>query len=462
MARKGNIEVDIKKENPLITIINAGKIPVVRLGKTGFQNFKQDKYFDNRADGAYKDKRISGRGCFVSILGVQGNYVCGGHYGEAIHIGYLEPDEKVFSTYYFDKKKNGFCYTTADERFKAAKLEYDTYTKKVEDDSYDLDDFDIYSEAIVDATKIKKAMVIKPNEYHLLFPYVNDGAFRIFTAETLLYNIIWEGSIQDEVLNHFHWKMENEHHMFYKDKEISELVECPFYKTTILKELFSYYTSGKFSKDANFYERMTDAIITYIEEMRPYYPSNIYGVNSMIYGVTENSVNFHYEKDEWRKCYSLSANSEKDDVSLAVHKNKYGSSPESEYYHFNQTNILSQEYRWILYNLVDMKNIFEKILGEFIHLEWPNWMKKLEVFKKFEDEITTWGHIVYRYDEKYSELSFSWDTSKFVYNMILKDGVLEINEDEGTKYYNTDNLPEGFSSTWLDIVMETLKLLRVS
>ncbi len=102
MARKGEIIANIRKENPILTIINAGKIPVVRLGNTGFQNFKQDKYFSNYCSGAYSDKKSkeNKRGCFVSLLGVQGNYVCGGHYGEAIHIGYLEPDDIVFSTHF--------------------------------------------------------------------------------------------------------------------------------------------------------------------------------------------------------------------------------------------------------------------------------------------------------------------------------------------------------------------------
>lgn len=107
MARKGEIVVDIRKENPLLKIVEAGKIPVVRLGNTGFQNFKQDRYFDNYGNGDFSDKKQEGnaRGCFVSVLGVQGNYVCGGHYGEPVHIGYLEPDDVIFSTHFFRQNK---------------------------------------------------------------------------------------------------------------------------------------------------------------------------------------------------------------------------------------------------------------------------------------------------------------------------------------------------------------------
>ena len=98
MAKKNTLfKVDIREENPLKTILKNGKIPVVRVNKTGFQNYKQDGYRKSR-ENLFKDDLILKKGCFVHIGGIRGTYVSGAHYNENINIGYIEPNTEVFST----------------------------------------------------------------------------------------------------------------------------------------------------------------------------------------------------------------------------------------------------------------------------------------------------------------------------------------------------------------------------
>lgn len=457
MARKGEIIANIRKENPILTIINAGKIPVVRLGNTGFQNFKQDKYFSNYCSGAYSDKKSkeNKRGCFVSLLGVQGNYVCGGHYGEAIHIGYLEPDDIVFSTHFFDSRNKGYYNQTAKERFESAKKDYETFQRGVEKKNWDPDDFDLYSEAIVDNKKIKKVTVIGPNEYQHMLPYCNDGMFKIFNAETIFYNIVWNGALDEEFVSHMHWTLSDCHHYFFKETEIYELIECPYYKETILEELINYYSTGNFKRGDDFYLKMQDALLEYADKMKIYYPNTAFKDNRMLFYVYKNDIGFYYEKQEWREDFKISASSNKETVALSIAKGGYYDK-NYETIEFTEENILSKEYRHLLYNLVEMKQVFDDILGEFIKIKYPKWMQKLENFRNFEKELAEWRAIKYLYDEKNHEIYFITNEFYYLYNMILDDGNIEISVEDGREYYNIENLPDGFNKFWLDIINDIL------
>ena len=91
MAKKGTIKVDILKENPLLTILKNGKVPIVRIAKKGFQNYNQFRFFyeqidwdNNRKDFRKICKKsvddiLNGerpsKGCFVQIGGIQGQFI---------------------------------------------------------------------------------------------------------------------------------------------------------------------------------------------------------------------------------------------------------------------------------------------------------------------------------------------------------------------------------------------------
>lgn len=462
MARKGNITVDIKTENPLQTIIKAGKIPVVRLATTGFQNFNQKKYFNHYKEAEFIDKSCNEteKGCFVSLAGVQGNYVCGSHYGESIHIGYLEPDDAIFSTRVFRGKKGYYCKQTAKERFDSITEVYDVFQKGVKEDNWDPDDFDLYSEAIVDSCKIRKVMVIQPEEYHLLLPYCNDGLFRIFDTKTIFYHMAWRRTISKEFMSHMGWIENQENIICYKDIKVYNLMENKYYSKVVLEELINFYLHNSFLRTKDFYDGLQDTILNYREKFYEKYGKMVYDEDSILRMFDENSLNLYYEKDGWREEYRISASTDKDEVFLTIPKSsKYDRDRKFESLKFTEKNILSQKYRHMLYNLIDMKELFDECMGGHLKIESPKWMQILNAFRKTEQEIGKWG-LVYSYDEENHEIVFNVDNFNFVYSMILFDGVVEtrMEDENGNRFYNLDNLPKFFDRFWLDIILETLKI----
>lgn len=462
MARKGNIVADIKKENPLLTIVKAGKIPVVRLATTGFQNFIQKNYFTNYRDGEYADTvcEETRKGCFVSLAGVQGNYVCGAHYGESIHIGYLEPDDIVFSTHVLSGKNGYYCEQTAKERFEYIQETYKIFQKGVKEENWDPDDFDLYSEAIVDSKKVRKVMVIQPNEYHLLLPYCNDGLFRIFDVSNIFYHMVWDRTLSEEFASYMGWRLDDCHHFYYNDMEVYSLMENPYYKDSIFKELVYFYATGSFLHEKSYYDGLQSAMCNYCNKFWEKYGSMYYGKESVFRYFDNEKLHFHYEKDTWKEQYTISAFSNNDEVSLSILKSRrYEQKKEYEYFKFTEKNIISQKYRHILYNLIEMKELFDECIGKYIHIENPKWMHVLNTFRKLEQRIGEWG-LVYFYDEVNHELTFNLDNFNFVYNLVLLDGVVEtkVEDENGNCFYNLDNLPLGFNRFWLDIILEILTL----
>lgn len=190
MAKKGDINLtleDIKKENPLITIIKKGKIPVIRFSNKGFQNYKQVNYFVEKEDSEITDL-FYGRGCFVHIGGVQANSISCWHCKETLNIGYVEPKEKIYITYNANKNDSSFKYMTAKERFNTSLDLYEKEYKKLDGkyNSYlNLENFDFYTEAIVDSTRIKSVIKIEPKDFPILIKYCNDDYFKIYHIENL-------------------------------------------------------------------------------------------------------------------------------------------------------------------------------------------------------------------------------------------------------------------------------------
>jgi hypothetical protein len=186
MSKK--IKIDIKKENPLITILKADKIPCIRRSNEGFKNYNQDDYFQKHLDEkTYKeieDRCQNIKGCFVFLGGIQGVYVSGFHSKEKLWIGYLEPDAKVFATYARNSKDN-FTYMTARQRFDEAYLEYGLEMCN-EDQPWDLEDFDLSTEVIAKREDIKTLCEIEMKDFYKLLPFSNDGMLKIFSPYDIM------------------------------------------------------------------------------------------------------------------------------------------------------------------------------------------------------------------------------------------------------------------------------------
>ena len=125
MARKNTLfDVDITEENPLITIVNHGKIPIVEMQNVQFRRFKAVSLFEKH------DK-------WIEVCKKNGiNYVTycniGGFHGvdfshwmimENINIGYVEPDTLVFDN-------TSGAVVTAKRKLQSVKNAWDSLLKK--------------------------------------------------------------------------------------------------------------------------------------------------------------------------------------------------------------------------------------------------------------------------------------------------------------------------------------------
>jgi len=188
MATKNKLfEVDMKKENPLVTIIRHGKIPVVQMSNHPFQN-KKVEYWYKIYDGLGEDT-IKWRQEFIKShreKGLTNITYCniGGCLGrdfshwpcpiENMNIGYLEPDEVVYD-------ETSKTYITAERKFRSIKKAWASLLKKEHEEelvyekwSYDNKHFADFQEIWCDSKHIKKVITIKVEDYLQLLPYVKD------------------------------------------------------------------------------------------------------------------------------------------------------------------------------------------------------------------------------------------------------------------------------------------------
>lgn len=457
MARKGNIEININKENPILTIIKNGKIPVVRVGIKGFQNYNQARYFEG------KDREVAlERGCFVSVVGIQGTFVSGGHYGEAIHIGYLEPYDEVFCTYTYHKTV--FAFQSAKERFEQAKADYEEYMKGVKEKNYDTEDYDLFSEAIVDSRKIKKATVIEPNDFHILFHFCDDGVFRFYGAEDIFHHLLWEGKLKEEVMDHFSWEIKDCHHPYFGEIEVEDFMANCHYQKIVLEDIKNFYTKGSFIRTKEFYKELQDGLTEYAERIKKY--DGEYGIFSRF---SETSINLSFTEEKYSDKIRITASSDKDTVKL-VHtktpgwwRNDYTEEVIDDLV-LNEDTILNKEYIQQLFIIVEKKTIFDECLGKFFKINYPKWLVTLDRFKRLYDSMNSLGNLItWSFNGKYCEIDIEREEEKnpfkFQYSLILKEGVLELyNPDTSeSEFYNMENIPKYFDTTIFNIILETLK-----
>lgn len=208
--KKPYIKVDLDKENPLITIVKAGKIPVIRRNKYGFKNYNQDAYFKSKNESLETPVTdYPETGCFCLLGGIFGNWVTGAHYKEPINIGFIEPETIVFSTYGFNKECQ-WKYTTAKERHMDAMREFITSYNCGVDTPYDTEDFEVSEEAIVNAKDITRVCTIAYEDYYKFIRFGNDTMYSLFQKDNLFHTIIYDLPKQFlmkynvETINEFH------------------------------------------------------------------------------------------------------------------------------------------------------------------------------------------------------------------------------------------------------------------
>lgn len=480
MARKSNLfTIDVKKENPLITILRHGKIPVIRFANKGFQNYKQKGYCNSREITGKKPEK----GCFVLLGGVQGNYVTGGHWKENLNIGYIEPDEKIYATYSFGNRKNkSFTYITAKERFDDAKLSYELFAKVKEKKNYSFEDFDIYTEAIVDSTKIKKLTVLKPEEFEDLVPYANDKFFKLYDIESIFSCI--EPYISQEFWNHIAFPnaikeielyYESDNYKYNRLDYYPEYYEK--YQNLILKEFEHFYKTGSFLKEKSYYEKLKKAHYEWNEFVKTgfndvkdntynfYYDENVswysrktniaYLINGYIFDKNQFYLTLNFDpRNNKDKIKSISYNHQNNKISIVKAETIYGEV--IDFLDITEKELLfCNKYRYLSYNFLLVIDKFYSLFSEGYDLILPSWYKELKSFYELELFLTKYE---YSYLEEYNEFHIETETFSLDYNIVLKDGILTIPNSEKI-YYNLENLPNNFDSTELHEILRPLNLL---
>lgn len=457
------LNIDIRKENPLKSIVKAGKIPVVRVGSDGFKNYRQEAYFLHREIDCIMEE-----GCFVSLGGIQGTYVSGGHYGQDIHIGWIEPDCMVLGTYFYGSEQS-FCMMPAKERFDKALYSYPAFEDSVIGKSYDRDDFDYFTEAIVKEEDIHEAAVISQKDYTVLFQYSNDGFYKIFDKSDIMEQTLFYGTLSDEFVSHMGWKkgVTKDGQKFYKAAEkldLTILFDNKLYKDLVLQEMFHYYTNGTFMKSDEYFPDLQKAFLDYMQQADPYVrrgETDSYGMLSLVNGLCPSLVRFNehnlcFHEKYYKKSWEINVYAGYGDEFLEKTKmHLFSDSAEKEI--ITVENILKNDYLPFLHKFVEEKHLFEKYFGRFFVMEYPQWLIKAEAFCELEKKLGDLGDIFYTYDDRYGQLNICLkDQFSFQYDLALLDGVVETEHDGEILYFNIDCLPEWFDRQWLDQILDVL------
>lgn len=440
MATRNTLfKVDLGKENPLKTILDNGKIPCVRFGTTGFQNYKQKGYFE-RHNFDYNGER----GCFVHIGGVHGTYVCGGHFGETLNIGYIEPNEIIFCPYSSNTKKVAYL-TTAKERFEEAKANYEEKDKL----NFDSDDLDLFSEAIVDSKKIKKVCEIPCSQYGLLLKYTDYDDISILNSLDLFHSMITTRCISEEFWNHIDIHFNSTLDVIFEVLSFYELLHNKIYKEIILEEFQYWIDTNTFLHTDEFFKTFNAKLKEMIAKTQK---------------LNLNLVFFNELFDEeWKIDYNLKGFKRKFDRiivrsngEITAYNDIYDWKNKKHEYkitEITEDNIL--DYRFDLKPFIEIHETINSLFKDYFIMSKPHWYMSLKTFIKMEEEFIDWN-LNYKYDNKYKELTFTTDSFSFVYNLKLFDGVVEIFNDEENHFYNLENIPNDFSRTWLDIILKLL------
>ncbi len=199
MARKNTLfEVDITKENPLITIVKHGKIPVVEMQQIPFKRHKAVRLFekDKRWIECCKENGIN----YVSYCNIGGFH--GVHFShwmimENINIGYVEPEDIVF-----DLTSNAII--SAKRKLESVKNAWKSLLKKEseEDISYGKwswfnEHFADFQHVCVDTKAIRTVHTIHRADFKSYVPYIKDGYLGIGCIEDL-FTTLWNEELFDK------------------------------------------------------------------------------------------------------------------------------------------------------------------------------------------------------------------------------------------------------------------------
>ena len=448
------IKIDLEKENPLFTILKAGKIPVIRRSNEGFKNYNQKEYFDNHKD--YCDKDIDYdniNGCFCLIGGIHGNWVTGAHYEEKLNIGYIEENTKVFATYTKDKK-DSFNYMTAIQRYEEALYLYsrDFLPDEKVGYVYDIEDFELNEEIIVDAKNIKKVCEIEYKDFYKFLKFQDAGMLRIFEEDCLFYMALNNKHLP--FVNLFGFNNIEE----FIDK-FEDLYKFPNLKKKIIN-IFRDYLFSSINEDELTYIKShlsnIDKFESYINERKKdgleiYYYNSYLSVNidrNLPKHINSIQISIDFIKNEIKMTRNV--NNDKNHyywylyMKDKISREKYDKI-KSKLEILNEDQIFNKDNLEFLFSFYDSFNVYKECFNSFIKINNFNFLNKISKYKKLVD-ILKEKNINYNFEFDLSKIFIYYDENIIIeYDFGLNDFVLEIKENETSYFYNLEKIPDKYS-----------------
>lgn len=477
MATKNKLfEVDIKKENPLITIIRHGKIPVVQMNNQPFLNKKVEHWY--KIDDGLCEETIKWRQKIIKShreKGLTNITYCniGGCLGydfshwlcpiENLNIGYLEPDEIVYD-------ETSKTYITAERKFKSIKKAWESLIKRENEEdtvygkwSCSNEHFADFQEVWCDSKHIKKVITINVEDYLQLLPYVKDKYLSLSCVSDIFHVV--SDKISAPLLSHLdetnldeEWEKKckrdfedsepdrNHNHKFEYLWDYIEFYDG--YKRMVLIEFQNYYTGQPFTYEPGHFKKLKENICNFYSYLKNYKAQDE-RINLNYYWFGEQYLNIQLSNND--KIISIRFNQGVLEVYDACH---YGYTEGT----FTKEKIFSNNYRHLMYEYLAIFDEFYQTLSKFNNIEYPSILKELKKAKKYEDIFKTENY-EYRIDDEEWIVDFFGKGFKLSYDLRLKDAVIEIVIGNTKKeYYNIESLPEEYRYVLLDRIIKTLKL----
>ena len=438
-------------KNPIYQIYKNGKVPVIRFKNDGFTNFIQDEYFKDSLD---KNKNING--CFCIIGGMQDSFILSGvDNKEILHIGYVEPDTKVYLPFKhkYTKAKNVLNKGLEQyERILKEETKSDEKYMKYEFSDY-FDDFDlIYTQAIVNADEVTEIALYDVADRIDLLHTVNDGFFQLGT-----YFDFFEPAVKSNKCD--------EYLKYAEEKDVlNKLINCYImdmpeellgkYKVIDrFYELYKKYYDKKVSLD-EFHEKQEKMQL--LKKLAPKKLDESIEKYDFIEQILDDAGRFGWVNSNYEISVFVDVDGKQVPAKMSVENSKFNFVLNNE----KVENLLDKE-------IIINKSIVNAISNELKNLELISKIDKdatvgdkqlIETFNSLNDFYQTHKDIEF-YEDGFK---YSIDNFKVEYNLKLDDCVIECDLPEyKDKLYHEEDLIFTFENNQiLNIVNEFRKCIN--
>lgn len=477
MARKNTLfEVDIAKENPLITIVKHGKIPVIQVNDgIPFQNKKVEYWYkpindkeetiqsSNNLIMKHKEKGLHNI-TYCNIGGFHGMYFSHWlHSLENINIGYIEPEELVY-----DKTSESFI--SAKRKFESVKNAWYSLLKKENEEdivygkwSWFNEHYADFQEVWCDSKNIKKVITITPDECISLLPYVDNGYLSLCCVEDIFHEM--DKKLDDKYLSHIEETNLNEEWILKCERESKlgdwsdrkthtfdyfwDFVEFfDGYKKKALEEFYNFYSGRDYKYPNGYFKRLKDSIRYFYSYFKHYKSHNkdIIACNDV--------GDFWFSEQYLRIILSNQFKTSKiilRDGQLHLYNGMY------VYDHCETEEFFLNNIRPMMYEFLEIFKVYCDVFRPFFSIECPDILRHMEKYKEIEEALQE-RNITYVVNDMEHIIVFTNEEFRLEYNLILRDAVVEVKDLE-RPFYNVDNLPVKYRSERINEIMEIFKMV---